>query len=43
MHDIVAINVGLDLSFDNIGLERRRRRKEEEINSTKAYVTNGET
>jgi hypothetical protein len=39
----MEINVGLDVSFGNILVCKGIQEKAEEVNSTKAYVTNDET
>jgi hypothetical protein len=36
----VALNVGLDVSIDNTYDSKGIREKAEEVNSTKAYITN---
>jgi hypothetical protein len=38
-----VINVGLDVSFDNMQHWKGIRERAEKVNSTKAYITNDET
>lgn len=38
----VALNVGLDSSFDNLYSRKGIREKTRDVNSAKAYITSGE-